>query len=115
MKKINIDDNPLAFWRLNRNDLPSLATIAATYLSPPASSSAREREFKVGKSIQKDRIKLLPKNVEMLLFLKYNLRAIGHVTTLPSIPEDFTPPYSEIYDKPNYEGSNSDVSVTDTE
>ena len=40
--------------------------------------SASEREFKVAKNIQAQRVRLLPRNVEGLLFLKYNLRALSY-------------------------------------
>ena len=61
IKKINIKDDSIGFWMANMSDLSTLATLARVYLRSPASSSTSEREFKVGKSIQKDRIKLLPK------------------------------------------------------
>ena len=47
---------------------------------------------------QKDRVKILPRNVETLLFLKYNLRAISYKTTLPNIPEGFMAPNAKQYD-----------------
>ena len=72
--------------------------MARTYLGSPPSSTTSEREFKVGKALQKDRINLLPKNVEMLLFLKYNLRAIDCSTSLPTVPEGFIAPNSIEYD-----------------
>ena len=65
--------NPLDFWKLNSKELPTLAILARKYLGPRPSSSTSEREFKIGKNMQKDRIRLLPSNVETLLFLKYNL------------------------------------------
>ena len=64
------------------------------YLSPPPSSSASEREFQVSKSIRKDRIKLLPKNIEALLFLKDNLRAVKYTASFPEVSKDFIPPNS---------------------
>lgn len=88
----------LIFWKANKNNLPTLSTLARAYLCPPASSTASEREFKVGKLIQKDKIRLLPKNVEMLLFLKYNLRAVSYSTELPTPPENFILPNSKMYD-----------------
>ena len=35
------------------------------------------------------RNRLLPKNLEQLLFLKYNLRAVGYNTDLPLPPPEF--------------------------
>ena len=46
---------------------------------PPFSSVASERAFKVAKNLVGDtRLRLRLENVEMNLFLKYNLRAINY-------------------------------------
>ena len=37
---------------------------------------------------------LLKWNVEALLFLKYNLRAVKHTASFPEVPKDFIPPNS---------------------
>ena len=53
----------------------------------------------MAKSIQCDsRTKLLPKNLERLLFLKYNLRALSYRTELCAPPSDFIPPNNVMYD-----------------
>ena len=53
----------------------------------------------MAKNIQTDkRAKLLPKKLETLLFLKYNLRAASHQTLLPIPPKDFNFPNSKEYD-----------------
>ena len=93
-KRTNINEDPLAFWRVQKNEFPLLSKLARIFLSPPPSSSASEREFKISKSLQKDRIKLLPKNLELLLFLKYNLRSINYCTDLPEVSKNFIPPNS---------------------
>ena len=110
LQRIKISEFPLAFWKTNKQDLPILASLARIYLCPPPSSSASEREFKVGKSIQKDRVKLLPKNVEMLLFVKCYLRAVSYSTSLPSAPEQFTKPNSKIYDNIQENSESEDLS-----
>jgi hypothetical protein len=38
------------------------------------------------------RPRILPKNMEMLLFIKYNLMAIGYGAELPQPPSDWSPP-----------------------
>ena len=64
------------FWKINETKYPLLTKIAKKYLTCPISSFASEREFEVASDISGgERIKLLPENIEMLLFLKYNLRA----------------------------------------
>lgn len=78
--------------------------LAMRYLSAPISSVASEREFKSARDIANgDRVRLLPKNVEKLLFLKHNLRSIGFNTVaLPSgdnnnygISDDSSPEHVE--------------------
>lgn len=97
--------DPLAFWRMNKKSYPILSVLARAYLCPPSSSTASEREFKVGKLIQKDRVSLLPRNLETLLFLKYNLRATNYPnpTSLPCIPADFIAPNANVYNNANME------------
>lgn len=89
MNKINTNDGPHASWKANKSNLPILATLSRVYLCPSASSSDSEREFNILKLIQKYRIQFLPKNVEVLLFLKYNPRVVLYSTALP---ECYTPP-----------------------
>ena len=113
-KKIGIEEDPLKFWAGNKTELPTLSALAREFLGSPPSSAPSEREFKVAKNLQKDRVKLLPKNVEMLLFLKYNLRAINYATNLESPPEDFMPPNSHFYDEIN-DNSDSDSDQGDSE
>ena len=57
------------------------------------------------KLIQKDQT---TKNVETLLFLKYNLRALSYSTSLCGAPEDFIPPDSKYYDVWDPESSDSE-------
>ena len=97
--KVDITANPLTFWEANKNDFPTLSELARNYLGTPATSATSEREFKVGKLITKERIRLLPKNVESLLFLKYNLRALKYNIDLPRAPVHFKPPNSIQYDE----------------
>ena len=73
--------------------------MARTFLAPPLSSAASEREFKVSKGIQgPKRTRLRPHNVEALLFLKHNLRAVGYRSDLPNAPAGFKCPNSSQYD-----------------
>ena len=82
-----------------KQELPLLSAIARKYLSAPPSSAASEREFKMTKNIQTNkRWRLLLKNLETLLFLKYNLRAVGYRTDLRIPPNEFCCPNDETYD-----------------
>ena len=70
MKHVDVSGDPLSFWKVCRNELPALAKLERTYLNPSANSNDSEREFKMAKWIQKERVRLLLKNMETLLFLK---------------------------------------------
>ena len=82
-KGIARDDDPLAYWKVRAIQWPQLTQLAKKYLCAPIGSCASEREFKVAKNVSSnERIRLLPQNIERLLFLKFNLRAIGYNTEL---------------------------------
>ena len=55
------------------------------FLLSPVSSVSSEREFKVARDIANvNRVRLRPQNVQKLLFLKYNLKAMSYNSvTLP--------------------------------
>ena len=76
--RIPRDKDPLLNWKDNAAKYPLLIGAARKYLAIPASSAPSERVFKQTKQITKDRISLKPANVEMLLFIKYNLRAVNY-------------------------------------
>ena len=74
-KRIEIDDDPLAYWKERSVQWPQLAKLAYKYLCAPIGSCASEREFKIAKNMSSDeRVRLLPENIERLLF------AIGYNT-----------------------------------
>lgn len=87
---IRTDSDPLQFWKMKEIEMPVLAKLGKKFLSAPMGSVASEREFKVASGITGgDRINLLPENAEKLLFLKYNLRAVGyHSYRLPLQADD---------------------------
>ena len=84
--------DPLKWWASHQKEYPLLVDHARKYLCIPGSSAASERVFKQTKRIDEPRPRILPKNMEMLLFIKYNLRAIGYETELPQPPSDWSPP-----------------------
>ena len=68
------------------------------------SLSEGAKSFKI---IRKECIRLITKNVETFLFLKYILRALSYSTSLYGAPEDFILPNSKNYDVWDPETSDS--------
>jgi hypothetical protein len=67
--------DPIAFWKTHSRDYPLLSEVALGILSIPATSADAERTFSTQKDIiTPERSRLLPKNVDMLVFLARNLR-----------------------------------------
>lgn len=67
----------LTWWQQNKGRFPLLASVARTYLGPPASSVPSERLFSTaGGVITEHRARLLPDNAEKLIFMKFNAKLI---------------------------------------
>jgi hypothetical protein len=77
-KNIPRERCPFSWWAGNQQKFPLLSSLARRYLSAPMGSIASEREFKISKRIVEHRVNLKPDNVEMLLFMKYNLRMLDY-------------------------------------
>ena len=73
---------------------PLLADYARKCMCIPASSAVSEREFKVAKRIDTPRPNLNKANLEMLIFLKYNLRALDYEEIKVNVPANWTSPNS---------------------
>ena len=91
-------DDPLQWWTsVGMLKYPLLANCARKYLCIPASSATSEREFKVAKNIDKPRPNLNQSNLEMLIFLKYNLRALDYDDVEGTlIPLNWTAPNASV-------------------
>ena len=87
--------NPLSWWQDHESEIPHLANLARKYFAIPASSVTSERAFKVAKFASKYRFRLKAAGLERILFLSYNLEALGH----PLLHEMKTPP--PYFQKPN--------------
>ena len=74
--KIAETENPLTWWRLNRNRFPDLANFVKTVLCVPATSVPCERLFSSSRYIvSKTREAFLPENVTTLVCLHDWLKA----------------------------------------
>ena len=62
--------DPLLWWQMNANMLPTLSTLARRMLCVPATSAPSERVFSVaGLTISKCRTSVQPQNAADLIFL----------------------------------------------
>jgi hypothetical protein len=104
--------DPLIYWKRNHKAYPNLSKLVRVYLSPPPLSVASERAFKVAKNVVEDcRLRMRPENLEMNMFLKYNLRALINysVENLQPVPKTFRCPNSQKRDpRDSDEGSDDD-------
>ena len=68
--------DPLIYWKRKHKAYPNKSKLVRVYLSPPPSSVASERAFKVAKNVVGDgRLSMKPEDLDMNMFLTYNLRA----------------------------------------
>nr|CAD2164088.1 unnamed protein product [Meloidogyne enterolobii] len=74
--KLSVGSDPFIYWTgENAIKWPLLATLANKYFSAPATSSESERLFSTaGQIVSNLRKRLLPENIEKLLFLHHNLK-----------------------------------------
>ncbi len=91
------DGNPLAYWAAKEQagDCSLLVEIARRFLCIPIGTAASERSFKVARMATQDsnRERLLPQNLERLLFCRHAIRARGlNIGDLEPAPPDFDLP-----------------------
>ena len=76
-KRIDIDQDPLEWWKVRAKTYPELSDFARSYLACPPSSVASERLFSgAGQIYDEKRSRLSAERAEKLLFLKFNLPTI---------------------------------------
>lgn len=74
-KAISVDANPLKWWKDNEHLYPNLSKLSKQYLAVQATSVASERVFSTaGDIVTAQRAVLSTENVDMLIFLKKNLK-----------------------------------------
>lgn len=72
---VPMTSDPAKFWIEQRTMFPTIYTHALSLLSCPSTSVASERVFSItGRIIEKRRSRLTPDNVEMLSFIKFNMK-----------------------------------------
>ena len=65
------DEDPLSFWKTNKNQFPDLTVLACRYLQTPASSAPVERLI-AGKIFRPERCRLSDELFEKLMFIRSN-------------------------------------------
>ena len=72
--RLDFEENPLSWWKVNYLELPTLSQLARKYLCICATSSSSERLFSTAGNIATPlRSHLTPDKVKMLTFLLKNL------------------------------------------
>lgn len=67
------EENPLQYWKRKSIDFPLLSLVAKKVFTVPATRTAVERIFcLVGKTLRPEHCRLLPKNLDTLIYLKAN-------------------------------------------
>ena len=66
VRRINMNADPLAYWKAHQNQFPAITKVSIKYLCPPSSSAVSEREFSMsGLIMTPKRNRLLPKKLEI--------------------------------------------------
>ena len=74
---IGDDEDPLAFWKQQKDNMPVLSTLVCKYLCIPASSAPVERIFSVaGKVFRTERCRLSDTRFQELMFVRCNSKWI---------------------------------------
>ena len=75
VEPISLQSNPLEWWRDHESEFPTLSLLAKTRLHVPGTSVPSERVFSTaGDIVSAQRAALSGEHVDMLIFLKKNLR-----------------------------------------
>lgn len=86
-KVIDVEENPLNWWREKKSRFPNLWNVAKNYLATPASQASSERIFLVQGNTIYDKRKLLdPTIVEEMAFLHDNADLGNVIENSPVIP-----------------------------
>ncbi|KAL4646243.1 zinc finger BED domain-containing protein 4-like isoform X1 [Arapaima gigas] len=71
------EEDSLHYWKRKATDFPQLSQVAKKVFTVPATTTSVESIFKsLGKTLRPERCRLLPKNLETLIYLKANYRIL---------------------------------------
>ena len=80
LPSVDMEDNPLDWWKTQSQTLPILSNISKKYLCVCGTSVPSERLFsQAGYLVNNLRTKLTPEHVNMLVFLAKNLKELDNV------------------------------------
>ena len=72
--ELEMEENPLDWWRVEHQRYPNLAKLAQKYICVCATSVPAERIFSIAGQIVSDRSARKPDKVDQLVFLARNLK-----------------------------------------
>ena len=82
MDRPDNDDNPLDWWKLNKEKIPLVANLARKYLCIPATSAPSERVFSTaGNNVTFSRYNLGTENIKRLIMIHENLPRVYKTIT----------------------------------
>ncbi len=74
-----VKDNPLQWWKLNKDRYPAVARVAQKYLGAPATSVPSESLFSTaGNIVTKKRTRLCHETIRDIVFLHENMSYLLH-------------------------------------
>ena len=72
---VDMDSDPLLWWKSQERDIPTLSVLAKKYLCICGTSVSSERLFSLAGYVVNDlRARLTPEHVNMLVFLARNMK-----------------------------------------
>jgi hypothetical protein len=86
--EVNLEDNPLPWWKQHGHLFPTLSRLARRYLATPSTSCPVERLFSVGGQVDSSRRdNLSSDNLTLLVFMDEELPFLRKIRALKIVQE----------------------------